>query len=162
MNWPWQPLQADLAYHGDYANARYHLARTLDDLGRDDEADRHWHEFLRLAPDSPWAHERTSGCEIADRELGYGVGQGNGPVTPSRTFAALQWRRARTLFSPRPGRPVRPSPEIISGIRVDLLRAMLLIGVDRTSAQPSPLAIALNPDHPRPRLLPCPKLRIGR
>jgi len=35
----------------------YHLARTLDDLGRQKEAGAHWRRFIELAPDSPWADE---------------------------------------------------------------------------------------------------------
>ncbi|MFM7846898.1 MAG: tetratricopeptide repeat protein [Planctomycetota bacterium] len=46
-----------LRYHPDYPDAHYHLARTLDDCGRTVEAEEHWREFLRLAPDSPWAEE---------------------------------------------------------------------------------------------------------
>lgn len=46
-----------LRYHPDYPDAHYHLARTLDDCGRTVEAADHWREFLRLAPDSPWATE---------------------------------------------------------------------------------------------------------
>jgi tetratricopeptide (TPR) repeat protein len=48
-------LEGALAYHPDYADAHYHLARTLDDLDRADEAEMHWRAFLQLAPDSPWA-----------------------------------------------------------------------------------------------------------
>jgi len=33
------------------------LARTLDDLGSEEEAEIHWRTFLSLAPDSPWAEE---------------------------------------------------------------------------------------------------------
>ncbi|HUY90932.1 MAG TPA: tetratricopeptide repeat protein [Pirellulales bacterium] len=44
-----------LAYHPDYADAHYHLARTLDELGRRDEAEVHWRAFLDLTVDSPWA-----------------------------------------------------------------------------------------------------------
>ena len=43
--------------HEDYADAHYHLARLLDDLERDIEAEHHWKRFLELAPDSPWAGE---------------------------------------------------------------------------------------------------------
>jgi tetratricopeptide (TPR) repeat protein len=46
-----------LAYHPDYADAHYHLARTLDRLDRRAEAAPHWEAFLQLAPDSPWAEE---------------------------------------------------------------------------------------------------------
>jgi len=46
-----------LAYHSEYPDVHYHLARTLDDLARTSEAQEHWQQFLRLAPDSPWADE---------------------------------------------------------------------------------------------------------
>jgi tetratricopeptide (TPR) repeat protein len=46
-----------LAYHPEYPDVHYHLARTLDDLARTSEAHEHWEQFLRLAPDSPWADE---------------------------------------------------------------------------------------------------------
>jgi tetratricopeptide (TPR) repeat protein len=48
-------FQGALSYHGDYADVHYHLARTLDDLGRGEEAELHWRAFLELAPNSPWA-----------------------------------------------------------------------------------------------------------
>ncbi len=50
-------FQGALARHGDYPDVHFHLARTLDDLGRSEEAIQHWHCFLRLAADSPWAAE---------------------------------------------------------------------------------------------------------
>jgi tetratricopeptide (TPR) repeat protein len=46
-----------LEYHPDYADAHYHLARLLDSASRRDEAARHWHLFMSLAPDSPWVDE---------------------------------------------------------------------------------------------------------
>lgn len=55
-----------LAQVPDFPDVHYHLARTLDELGRTEEASRHWNEFLRLAPDSPWAeeaHQRLQGTE---------------------------------------------------------------------------------------------------
>ncbi|MGC3966248.1 MAG: tetratricopeptide repeat protein [Pirellulales bacterium] len=48
-------LQGALAYHHDYSDAHYQLARVLDDVGRGDEARRHWQAFLDLSPASPWA-----------------------------------------------------------------------------------------------------------
>jgi len=48
-------FQGALAFHPDYADAHYHLAHTLDDLARTEEAETHWAAFLNLAPDSPWA-----------------------------------------------------------------------------------------------------------
>jgi tetratricopeptide (TPR) repeat protein len=50
-------FEGALRYHGDYPDVHYHLARTLDDMGSRDEADRHWDRFLELAPNSPWADE---------------------------------------------------------------------------------------------------------
>ena len=43
--------------HDAYADAHYHLARTLDSLDRHAEAQAHWQRFADLAPDSPWADE---------------------------------------------------------------------------------------------------------
>jgi tetratricopeptide (TPR) repeat protein len=43
--------------HEAYADAHFHLARTLDLLGREDESRMHWQRFMELAPDSPWADE---------------------------------------------------------------------------------------------------------
>jgi len=48
-------FEGALLFHGDFPDAHYHLARVLDDLGRREEAASHWHAFLELAPDSPWA-----------------------------------------------------------------------------------------------------------
>jgi len=53
-------FQGALAYHADYADVHYHLARTLDELARRDEAEAHWRAFLDLAPDSPWADQARS------------------------------------------------------------------------------------------------------
>jgi tetratricopeptide (TPR) repeat protein len=50
-------LEGALRHHNDYPDAHYHLASLLDDDGRIEAARRHWQEFLRLAPDSPWAEE---------------------------------------------------------------------------------------------------------
>ncbi len=50
-------FQGTLAHHCEFPDVHYHLARTFDELGREGEAESHWQEFLRLAPDSPWADE---------------------------------------------------------------------------------------------------------
>ena len=50
-------FQGALAYHHDYPDVHYHLARALDELGRATEAEEHWQRFLELSPDSPWAAE---------------------------------------------------------------------------------------------------------
>lgn len=48
-------FEGALSHHADYADAHYHLAETLDELDRAEEATSHWEAFLALAPDSPWA-----------------------------------------------------------------------------------------------------------
>jgi tetratricopeptide (TPR) repeat protein len=50
-------FEGALRYHGGYADVHYHLARTLDEMGRPDEARQHWQTFLAMAPSSPWAEE---------------------------------------------------------------------------------------------------------
>ena len=50
-------FEGALRYHPDYADAHYHLARTLDDMGHRITAEQHWRKFLALAPGSPWAVE---------------------------------------------------------------------------------------------------------
>ena len=50
-------FEGALRYHPDYADAHYHLARTLDDMGHRLTAEQHWRKFLTLAPGSPWAVE---------------------------------------------------------------------------------------------------------
>jgi tetratricopeptide (TPR) repeat protein len=50
-------FEGALRYHGEYPDVHYHLARTLDDLLRGDEALQHWATFVELTPDSPWADE---------------------------------------------------------------------------------------------------------
>jgi tetratricopeptide (TPR) repeat protein len=53
-------FEGALRYHPDYADVHYHLARTLDEMNRRDEAEDHWRAFLAEAPDSPWAEEARS------------------------------------------------------------------------------------------------------
>jgi len=50
-------FEGALTYHGDYADVHFHLARSLDELQRREQAESHWRAFLALAPDSPWAEE---------------------------------------------------------------------------------------------------------
>jgi len=50
-------FEGALAYHGDYADVHYHLARALDEMDRRGQADEHWRAFVELAPESPWAEE---------------------------------------------------------------------------------------------------------
>ncbi len=55
-------FEGALRYHPDFPDVHYHLARTLDELDRRDEAEQHWRQFLELAPDSPWADEARRRC----------------------------------------------------------------------------------------------------
>lgn len=50
-------FQGALQTYEAYPDAHYHLARTLDQLGRGPQAVPHWQRFLELAPDSPWSEE---------------------------------------------------------------------------------------------------------
>ena len=50
-------FEGALRCHDEYADVYYHLARTLDELGRGDQALYHWRRFVELAPESPWADE---------------------------------------------------------------------------------------------------------
>ncbi len=52
-------FEGALVQHAAYPDAHYHLARVLDDLGRDDEARKHWQAFLELSPQSPWCAEAS-------------------------------------------------------------------------------------------------------
>ena len=59
-------LEGALDCHPDYADAHLHLAELLDQLGRAEQAERHWREFLRLAPESAWE-------DVARQRLGITV-----------------------------------------------------------------------------------------
>ena len=50
-------FEGALSRHPEYPDVLFHLARTLDDVGRPEQALDRWREFLSLAPDSPWAAE---------------------------------------------------------------------------------------------------------
>ena len=53
-------FEGALRYHDEYPDVHYHLARTLDELGRASEADLHWTAFLS-GPDSPGPNKPASG-----------------------------------------------------------------------------------------------------
>lgn len=61
-------FEGALAFHEDYPDVHYHLARTLDDLDRPEEAKSHWEAFLRLAPDNPWADQARHRLDEGDAE----------------------------------------------------------------------------------------------
>lgn len=62
-------LEGALRFHPQYADAHYHLARTLDQLGRSQQACTHWQAFLELAPESPWAdYARTRLAQQSPRQ----------------------------------------------------------------------------------------------
>lgn len=50
-------FEGALAKDDRYPDVHYHLARSLDELGRSDDATKHWLRFLQLSPQSPWADE---------------------------------------------------------------------------------------------------------
>ncbi|MCC6511804.1 MAG: tetratricopeptide repeat protein, partial [Pirellulaceae bacterium] len=50
-------FEGTLLQYEDYADVHYHMARTLDELKRPEQAAEHWSRFLQLAPSSPWAEE---------------------------------------------------------------------------------------------------------
>ena len=56
-------FEGALALQVDYADIHFHLARTLDRLNQTEEAEAHWHAFLNLAPESPWADEAIERLE---------------------------------------------------------------------------------------------------
>lgn len=62
-------IEGALRFHPEYADAHYHLAKTLHELDRRDDALPHWKEFLRLAPDSPWAAEVRLLLTLAGKEV---------------------------------------------------------------------------------------------
>lgn len=59
-------FEGALRLHHEYPDVHYHLARALDELQQPDEAELHWREFLRLAPDSPWSDQARRRLELND------------------------------------------------------------------------------------------------
>ena len=59
-------LAGALNFHSDFADVHYHLANTLDRLGRRDEAAGHFETFLKLAPESPWAEAARDRLDNAE------------------------------------------------------------------------------------------------
>ena len=50
-------FQGALLHHPDYADVHYHLAMTLQQLGKPLEAEQHLTRFRELVPNSPWAEK---------------------------------------------------------------------------------------------------------
>jgi len=50
-------FQGALLHHPDYADVHYHLAMTLQKLGKPIEAEHHLERFRELMPNSPWAEK---------------------------------------------------------------------------------------------------------
>ena len=48
-------LEGVLHQQPDYADAHWHMAGVLTEVGRSTDAHRHLRAFLNLAPESPWA-----------------------------------------------------------------------------------------------------------
>lgn len=61
-------LRGALAQQEEFADAHYHLARTLDELNEPVEATRHWKRFLELSPASPWAEEAKQRLGVSGDE----------------------------------------------------------------------------------------------
>ncbi|PQO32470.1 tetratricopeptide repeat protein [Bremerella cremea] len=61
-------LREAIEVYDDYCDAHYHLARVLDDLGREREAKSHWEKCLALNPDSPWADEAYARLNPAEED----------------------------------------------------------------------------------------------
>ncbi len=59
-------FEGALARHPEYPDVLFYLARTLDDLGQEADALQRWHEFLNVAPNSPWASEARDRLGIDD------------------------------------------------------------------------------------------------
>ncbi|MFM9195476.1 MAG: tetratricopeptide repeat protein [Planctomycetia bacterium] len=58
-------LDGVLRQQPDYADAHWHVAGVLHDMGRPAESRRHLQTFLALAPESPWAtmaREKLAAC----------------------------------------------------------------------------------------------------
>ena len=94
-------LEGALAYHPHYADAHFHLARTLDESGRAEEAEIHWARFLEIAPDSPWADQARGRIEqpaVAVRR----TGQADREVLGQRLSSAVVGRRAVHRMVPPP------------------------------------------------------------
>ncbi len=53
-----------LAYHPDYPDAHFHLARLLDEIGSSDAAAAHWQRFIQLVPKSPWSDEARQRLQL--------------------------------------------------------------------------------------------------
>jgi tetratricopeptide (TPR) repeat protein len=77
-------FEGALRHHEDYPDVHYHLARTLDELDRSEEAEGHWNRFLVLAPNSPWADEararqqaHTTAADVADKACDPGPFRGD-------------------------------------------------------------------------------------
>jgi tetratricopeptide (TPR) repeat protein len=59
-------LDGVLRQQPDYADAHWHLAGVLHDVGREAESRRHLRTFLALAPESPWATTARERLDAAD------------------------------------------------------------------------------------------------
>ncbi|MEC9093158.1 MAG: tetratricopeptide repeat protein [Planctomycetota bacterium] len=57
-------FQGALEFHTHFPDVHFHLARTLDRLKRNEEAETHWREFLKMSPESSWAAEARERLKI--------------------------------------------------------------------------------------------------
>ncbi|MCA9263934.1 MAG: MerR family transcriptional regulator [Planctomycetales bacterium] len=59
-------FEGALGRYAEYPDVHYHLARTLDDVDRAEEAREHWERFLAFAAASPWADEARERLGLLD------------------------------------------------------------------------------------------------
>jgi tetratricopeptide (TPR) repeat protein len=76
-------FEGALQSHGDYADAHYHLARTLHQMGRTSESRPHLEAFLKLAPNSPWAAEVRLLLALAEPIDSQPVHEGSAEAAPA-------------------------------------------------------------------------------
>ncbi len=63
-------FQGALHCHPEYPDVHFYLARALDQIGREAEAEKHWSKFLSLAPHSPWSDEARRRLDLLiDQEV---------------------------------------------------------------------------------------------
>ena len=61
-------FEGALSRHPEYPDVLFHLARTLDELGRSAEAIAYWQRFLDQSADSPWAAEAKDRLGISTED----------------------------------------------------------------------------------------------
>ncbi len=112
-------FEGALRYHPDYADAHYHLARTLDDMGHRLTAEQHWRKFLSPGPGQPLGGRSGRAVEavghICHRRVREANRWGNGGFRTepnARERLSLFWTGSRN--APCPGLPCSTHPTLKS------------------------------------------------